>query len=127
MNKITIVGSIKTLPQMKKAESGDVYIQCMISCTNKVTNVNGETRDKTDVFNCVAWNDIAKKMTKVAYSNMKLAVYGTATTTNYRQNGAWVSVWQVKIEDFEVLDKLKYRQINNVKDIDELAESDDIF
>lgn len=127
MNRITIVGKIKNIPQLKKADSGDKYVQFTISCHSNVMKASGELKEKTDIFNCVAWHGVAEQLYKVAYTDMKIALHGVVTTTYYFQNGFKTSAWQVKVDDFEAIDKPKYRNENNVKDIDELAESDDIF
>lgn len=74
-NSITQVGNLVAEPELRFTSTGRPVCNFRIA-VNEVSFVNGERREKSGFFSCVAWNSLAENIAASCSKGMRLQVTG---------------------------------------------------
>lgn len=64
-------------------------------------------KQKADFFNCVAWNNVAKRFIKIVEKGDLVCIIGKVETGNYlnKENGKIQYTYKIIVDDFQLLSK----------------------
>lgn len=98
MNKTTLIGRIVNDVETKNTANG----KCMAKI--RVAVKRPRTKDTTDFFDVVAWDNLAEICGKYLKKGNKIGISGFFTCRTYEDNqGVKRKVWELYCEDIEML------------------------
>lgn len=108
MNKALLVGRITKDLELKKTDSGKVFLYFNVAVNRPFTNAQGER--EADFVNCVVWGKTAENMATYVGKGSLIGVEGRIQTRNYEnQQGTRVYVTEVVAENVQFLESKSSR------------------
>lgn len=98
MNKITIIGNLTKVPELKQVGNDNLSFCRFTVAVNDKFN-----RDKVDYFNVVAWRGLADTCNKYLSKGQKVCVVGKMESGTYEKDGEKVAYWQLVAEEVEFI------------------------
>lgn len=81
MNKINLIGRVVKKPELKMMTSGKEVVEFSLAVNRSFKNSNGDY--DTDFFNCRAYGNLAKTISKFTEKGDKLGIVGSVYNNNY--------------------------------------------
>lgn len=99
MNNITLTGRIVRDFELKTSDKGLDFVHFTIAVPSEFKDDEGNK--KTDFFNCVAWRDNAKNISKFFGKGKPIGVSGTMNCRQYLgKDGNKKESWEVTVRNF---------------------------
>lgn len=105
VNKIFILGNCGKEPDVKVFDNGDQITNFTIATSDQWTDKNGEKRESTEWFNCVAYRQLAKIASDFIRKGSKVFVEGRIKTRSWEKEGVKQYRTEVEVLKLLVLDK----------------------
>src|SRR5262245_3986680 len=83
---ITIVGNVGRAPELRYTQTGVAVCDFSVA-VNKVTNVNGEKREKVTWFKVTAWRQLAELVNQYVQKGRQVLVVGEVSVSAYTDKG----------------------------------------
>ncbi len=80
--QITIVGNVGRNPELRYTQNGVAVCDFSVA-VNKVTNVNGEKREKVTWFKVTAWRQLAELVNQYVQKGRQVMVVGEVSVSAY--------------------------------------------
>lgn len=127
MNKIVLFGRFTEAPKLKKSGSMQTYYTNFnFACPNY--DKKQEKEDRVDFFRCTAFEEKAKHICHYCVDGMSAVIWGTVQVKNYKDNsGHFMHSWEIRVLDIEFGYNPKFDGTNKTAELEEFADSDDIF
>jgi single-strand DNA-binding protein len=104
MNKIMLIGNLGKDPEMSYTTAGKPVTKFRIAVNRNTRGPDGEWRAETDLFNIVAWDNLAERCSKYLQKGHKVYVEGRLTQRKYTdRNNVERTAIDVVINDMEML------------------------
>lgn len=116
MNNLTLIGRLAKDPELKYSQSGKAYCRFSIAVPREFD------REKTDFFDCLAWEKTAETIAQYLAKGRKIAIKGRMETGSYEKDGRNIKTYTVVIERFEFADS---GESKNNKNDEEIVDDDD--
>lgn len=128
LNKIMLIGNLGRDPEMSYTPSGKAITKFSLAVSRRSRDrESGESRDETQWFNIVAWDQLAERCTQYLHKGSKVYVEGRMTSRKYtNKDGIEVTAWEVVINDMQMLTPRSaeggqgQRESGDVSDVDEI-------
>ena len=102
MNTINLIGNICNDLELKQTPSGKSVLNFNLAVKRPFT------KDTTDFFTIVAWNQTAEYLSRYARKGVKVAIGGTLTARKYDdKDGNHRTVYEVVANDVEICESAK--------------------
>jgi single-strand DNA-binding protein len=85
MNKVMIIGFVERGPEMRHTAKGQSVTSFSVSAHRSWTTNAGETREATEWFNVVAWNELAKAAIELLAEEQRVYVEGYLQTRSWEE------------------------------------------
>lgn len=105
MNKVVLVGNLGKDPERRATSSGNAVANFSLATTETFTNNKGESTDKTEWHNCVAFGRTAEVICEYASKGRKVYVEGRIRTekwTDKNNQDRWTT--KIYADQFILLD-----------------------
>ena len=83
LNKCIIIGRIGRDPEFKKINSGQCVANFSLACSEKYKDKSGQSQEKTEWVNCIAWGKVAEIIQQYVKKGSLLYVEGKLQTTSW--------------------------------------------
>ena len=105
VNKVFILGNSGQEPQIKVFDNGDQITTFSIATSDQWTDKNGEKKESTEWFTCVAYRQLAKIAADFIRKGSKVFVEGRIKTRSWEKEGVKQYRTEVEVLKLLVLDK----------------------
>ena len=105
VNKIFILGNTGKAPEVKVFDNGDQITNFTVATSDQWTDKNGEKKESTEWFNCVAYRQLAKIAADFIRKGSKVFVEGRIKTRSWEKEGVKQYRTEVEVLKLLVLDK----------------------
>ena len=105
VNKIFLLGNCGQEPQVKVFDNGDQITTFSIATSDQWTDKNGEKKESTEWFTCVAYRQLAKIAADFVKKGSKVFVEGRIKTRSWEKEGVKQYRTEVEVLKLLVLDK----------------------
>ena len=105
VNKIFLLGNSGQEPQVKVFDNGDQITTFSIATSDQWTDKQGEKRESTEWFTCVAYRQLAKIAADFVKKGSKVFVEGRIKTRSWEKEGVKQYRTEVEVLKLLVLDK----------------------
>ena len=105
VNKVFILGNSGQEPQVKVFDNGDQITTFSIATSDQWTDKNGEKKESTEWFTCVAYRQLAKIAADFIRKGSKVFVEGRIKTRSWEKEGVKQYRTEVEVLKLLVLDK----------------------
>lgn len=105
VNKIFLLGNSGQEPQVKVFDNGDQITTFSIATSDQWTDKNGEKKESTEWFTCVAYRQLAKIAADFVKKGSKVFVEGRIKTRSWEKEGVKQYRTEVEVLKLLVLDK----------------------
>ena len=105
VNKVFILGNSGQEPQVKVFDNGDQITTFSIATSDQWTDKNGEKKESTEWFTCVAYRQLAKIAADFVKKGSKVFVEGRIKTRSWEKEGVKQYRTEVEVLKLLVLDK----------------------
>jgi single-strand DNA-binding protein len=128
LNKIMLIGNLGRDPEMSYTPSGKAITKFSLAVSRRSRDrESGESRDETQWFNIVAWDQLAERCTQYLHKGSKVYVEGRMTSRKYtNKDGIEVTAWEAVINDMQMLTPRSaeggqgQRDSGDISDVDEI-------
>ncbi len=87
LNKCQIIGYMGADPEMRFTASGTAMTIFSVGVSNSWKGQDGERREETEWFRCVAWNQLAEVVAQNLTKGRQVYVEGRMQTRSWDQDG----------------------------------------
>ena len=105
VNKIFLLGNCGQEPQIKVFDNGDSITTFSLATSDQWTDKQGEKRESTEWFTCVAYRQLAKIAADFVKKGSKVFVEGRIKTRSWEKEGVKQYRTEVEVLKLLVLDK----------------------
>ena len=105
VNKIFLLGNVGQEPQVKTFDNGDQITNFSLATSDQWTDKNGEKKESTEWFTCVAYRQLAKIAADFVKKGSKVFVEGRIKTRSWEKEGVKQYRTEVEVLKLLVLDK----------------------
>ena len=105
VNKVFVLGNSGQEPQVKVFDNGDQITTFSIATSDQWTDKNGEKKESTEWFTCVAYRQLAKIAADFIRKGSKVFVEGRIKTRSWEKEGVKQYRTEVEVLKLLVLDK----------------------
>ena len=105
VNKVIILGNSGQEPQIKVFDNGDQITTFSLATSDQWTDKNGEKKESTEWFTCVAYRQLAKIAADFVKKGSKVFVEGRIKTRSWEKEGVKQYRTEVEVLKLLVLDK----------------------
>ena len=105
VNKIFLLGNCGQEPQVKVFDNGDSITTFSLATSDQWTDKQGEKRESTEWFTCVAYRQLAKIAADFVKKGSKVFVEGRIKTRSWEKEGVKQYRTEVEVLKLLVLDK----------------------
>ena len=105
VNKIFLLGNCGQEPQVKVFDNGDQITTFSLATSDQWTDKQGEKRESTEWFTCVAYRQLAKIAADFVKKGSKVFVEGRIKTRSWEKEGVKQYRTEVEVLKLLVLDK----------------------
>ena len=105
VNKIFLLGNCGQEPQVKVFDNGDSITTFSLATSDHWTDKQGEKRESTEWFTCVAYRQLAKIAADFVKKGSKVFVEGRIKTRSWEKEGVKQYRTEVEVLKLLVLDK----------------------
>ena len=105
VNKIFLLGNCGQEPQVKVFDNGDSITTFSLATSDQWTDKNGEKKESTEWFTCVAYRQLAKIAADFVKKGSKVFVEGRIKTRSWEKEGVKQYRTEVEVLKLLVLDK----------------------
>ena len=105
VNKIFLLGNCGQEPQVKVFDNGDSITTFSLATSDQWTDKQGEKRESTEWFTCVAYRQLAKIAADFVKKGSKVYVEGRIKTRSWEKEGVKQYRTEVEVLKLLVLDK----------------------
>ena len=105
VNKIFLLGNCGQEPQVKVFDNGDSITTFSLATSDQWTDKQGEKRESTEWFTCVAYRQLAKIAADFVKKGSKVFVEGRINTRSWEKEGVKQYRTEVEVLKLLVLDK----------------------
>lgn len=105
VNKIFLLGNCGQEPQVKVFDNGDSITTFSLATSDQWTDKNGEKKESTEWFTCVAYRQLAKIAADFVRKGSKVFVEGRIKTRSWEKEGVKQYRTEVEVLKLLVLDK----------------------
>ncbi len=103
LNRVILLGRLTRDPELRQTGSGTSYCRFSIA-NNRNYVVNGERKEETSFFNCVAWGKQAEIINQYTRKGRQVAIDGRLQQRSYQnQEGKNQSVVDVVVERLQFI------------------------
>lgn len=103
INRVILVGRLTRDPELRQTGTGTSYCRFSIA-NNRNYTANGERREETSFFNCVAWGKQAEIINQYTRKGRQVAIDGRLQQRSYQaQDGKTQSVVDVVVERLQFI------------------------
>ena len=95
MNQINLIGRIGKEPEAKETEGGKTITRTTLAVSN--------SKEHTEWFNIVAWENAAKTISKYAHKGDIIQLTGRVETREYEKDGDKKRITEVVVSQVELL------------------------
>jgi single-strand DNA-binding protein len=105
LNKVMIIGNLGKDPEMKFTPSGKPVTTFSVAVGRMYKTPEGESREETEWFRVVAWNQLAEICNQYLHKGSKVYVEGRLQTRTWKDNsGQDRYMTEVIANDMQMLD-----------------------
>ena len=83
VNKVILVGHLGKDPELRYAPSGTAVATFSLATSERFKDKSGETKDRTEWHNVVAWNKLAEICGKYLHKGKQVYIEGRIQTRSY--------------------------------------------
>ncbi len=113
MNKVFLVGNLTADPIPKQTTTGKVLVNFSVAC-----NDNFQGKDRTNFFNCVAWNQQANYLSSYVKKGDTVAIDGRLNKRSYvNKEGRNVNIVEIIVDTIKTIVKRSGNQVNNQEEM----------
>ena len=105
VNKIFLLGNCGQEPQVKVFDNGDSITTFSLATSDQWMDKQGEKRESTEWFTCVAYRQLAKIAANFVKKGSKVFVEGRIKTRSWEKEGVKQYRTEVEVLKLLVLDK----------------------
>ena len=101
MNKVFLVGNLTADPLPKQTSTGKTLVNFSVACND---NIQG--KDRTNFFNCVAWNQQANYLSTYVKKGDTVAIDGRLNKRSYvNKEGRNVNITEIIVDTIKTIVK----------------------
>ena len=102
VNKVFVLGNVGQEPQVKVFDNGDSITTFSLATSDQWTDKQGEKRESTEWFTCVAYRQLAKIAADFVKKGSKVFVEGRIKTRSW-DNKEGVKQYRTEVEVLKLL------------------------
>ena len=107
INKVILIGRLTREPELKYIPSGTAIANFSLA-SNKSFTQNGEKKESTSFFNCIAWGKLGEIMAQYCKKGHRIGIEGKLQQRSWEdKDGNKRSVVEIVVDNFQVLDSKK--------------------
>ncbi len=107
MNNVSLVGRLTRDPELKTIPSGTAIATFSIA-VNKSYVSNGEKKEETSFFNCLAWGKKGETMAQYCSKGSRIGIEGKLQQRSWDdKDGNKRSTVEIVVDNFQFLDSKK--------------------
>jgi single-strand DNA-binding protein len=95
LNKICLIGNLGKDPELKHTQGGKPFCNFSIATSEKWTDANGETQERTEWHNISVWTKSAEACAKHLAKGSRVYVEGKLQSREYEKDGVKHRAWNV--------------------------------
>jgi single-strand DNA-binding protein len=86
LNKIMVIGNVGRDPEMRYTPNGKPVTSFSLATNRRYTTQDGESREETEWFTVVAWNNLAEQVNQYLTKGSKAYVEGRLHSSSFQGN-----------------------------------------
>jgi len=107
INKVILIGRLTREPELKYIPSGTAIANFSLA-SNKSFTQNGEKKESTSFFNCIAWAKLGEIMAQYCKKGHRIGIEGKLHQRSWEdKDGNKRSVVEIVVDNFQFLDSKK--------------------
>jgi single-strand DNA-binding protein len=104
LNQCNFVGRMGRDPEVRMTPSGSKVAQFSIACTEKFKDRNGQSQEKTEWINVVAWKNLAEIIERIGRKGQLVLISGAMQTQTWDDpNGVKKSKTEIIARQWQIL------------------------
>ncbi|MDE3058659.1 MAG: single-stranded DNA-binding protein [Bacteroidota bacterium] len=104
LNKVQLIGNLGADPEMRYTSSGIAVATFRIATSNSWKDQDGNTQERTDWHNIVAWRKLAEICGEWLKKGRRIYIEGKLQTRSYEKDGVKKYITEVVADDMIMLD-----------------------
>ena len=106
INKVFIIGRLTRDPELSTLPNSNTSIAKFSLACNRVYNSNGEKKDQTSFFNCIAWGKLGELISEYCKKGQQIAIEGRLQQRSWEdKDGSKRSTVEIVVENCQFLSK----------------------
>ena len=107
INKVILIGRLTREPELKYIPSGTAVANFSLA-SNKSFTQNGEKKESTSFFNCIAWGKLGEIMDQYCKKGHRIGIEGKLQQRSWEdKDGNKRSAVEIVVDNFQFLDSKK--------------------
>ena len=107
INKVILIGRLTREPELKYIPSGTAVANFSLA-SNKSFTQNGEKKESTSFFNCIAWAKLGEIMAQYCKKGHRIGIEGKLQQRSWEdKDGNKRSAVEIVVDNFQFLDSKK--------------------
>ena len=102
INTVTVIGHLGQDPDLKYSDDGTPMARFSLACNETWSN-NGQKRERTHWFKCVAFGNAAELVEKYLKKGSKVGIHGSLQYVSWDENGATRNNIEIKVREMQFL------------------------
>src|ERR1700722_11083787 len=103
-NQVTLMGNLTRDPELRQTPNGQSVTSFSLALNRSYKDASGEWQEATDCVDCVAWANLAERVTQYLSKGRRVLVQGRLQSRNWEQDGQKRSKVEVLANDVTFLD-----------------------
>ena len=103
-NSVKLIGRPGADPQTRTFENNRSVTHFSLAVNESYQNAKKEWTANTQWFNIIAWDDVAKRVSKLVRKGLRVAITGKLRTRDWTDSKGRHDITEIQIEDFYPLD-----------------------
>ncbi len=103
INRVILIGRMVKDPDLRYTQNGSSVANFSVA-NNRIYTVNGEKKEYTSFFNCIAWGKLGEAIAQYCKKGHRIGIEGRLQQRSWDdQNGNKRSTVEVVVENFQFL------------------------
>lgn len=104
INKVVLLGNLVRDPELRTTKSG-ISISTFTIALNRNMKVNGEWTEEVSFVDCIAWSELAEKISGNLEKGKPVSVVGRLKSSTWEQAGQKRTKLEVVVEEIVFLER----------------------
>ena len=102
INSVIVIGHLGQDPEVKYNDDGNPIARFSVAC-NEVWSTNGQKKERTHWFKCVAFGKLAELTEQYLKKGSRVGIHGALQYHAWDENGSTRSTVEIKVRELQFL------------------------